>query len=333
MSFFKTFIREKLKTTSARNNMKILLTGISGFLGSRLSELLADSTFNVIGSSREGNAERNVWASGDIDGQTDWHDPLTDCDIVIHTAGRAHILKDDKVNAAEEFMKVNFDATIKLAEDAYAAGVKQFIFISSIGVNGDSTTDKALSEQTEPNPTSLYAVSKYKAEKQLLQQFENTTMGVTIIRPALICGPKAPGNIERLLKLVASGLPLPFRYINNARSMVSLDNVCHFVIQCINNPMARNEVFVLADEKELSIEEIVSLMAEGMEKKKRLIYIPPFILKMILTLSGKRKIYEQLFGSLKIDATKSRSIMPREQAVDISETILITARDFYKDKK
>ncbi|WP_115825269.1 NAD-dependent epimerase/dehydratase family protein [Xenorhabdus cabanillasii] len=313
--------------------MKILITGISGFLGSRLSELLMNKSFDVSGSSRTGDATRNIYATGDIDGHTAWHDIVSGCDVVIHVAGRAHILNDKETDIAAVFKKVNCDATIKLAEDAFAAGVKQFIFISSIGVSGDNSKQQAISENSTPHPVSHYAISKYEAEKQLLEKYKNTKMAITIIRPALICGPNAPGNIERLLKLVASDLLLPFKKVNNVRSMASLDNLCDFIAHCIGNPLAKDETFVFSDEIELSIEEIASTMGAGMGKKVRLIYFPPFILKSLLSLLGKKKIYEQLFESLTVDASKSRTLMKWQPVVTIWDSLFAAGQAFHEDKK
>lgn len=313
--------------------MKILITGITGFLGSRLSELLRKREFEVSGSSRVGDTTRNIYASGDIDGHTHWQEIVSGCDVVIHAAGRAHILRDTETDITEAFMRVNCEATIKLAKDACAAGVKQFIFISSIGVNGENRQQQVISEMSTPNPLSPYALSKYEAEKQLLEIFKDTEMGITIIRPALICGPGAPGNIERLLKLVASGLPLPFKHVNNVRGMASLDNVCDFIIHCINHPLAKGEIFVFSDEDELSIEEIANTMSAGMNKKTRLIAVPPFLLKMLLTMFGKRKIYEQLFSSLSIDASKSRNFMKWQPVITIRDSLFAAGQAFHKDKK
>lgn len=313
--------------------MKILITGISGFLGSRLSELLKNRSFDVSGTSRNGDVARNIYATGNIDGQTDWGKIVSGCDVVIHAAGRAHILHETMADVVAEFNKVNCDATLKLAADAEAAGVKQFIFISSIGVNGENSQQKAISEKSTPNPVSPYAISKYEAEKKLLATYADSPMAITVIRPALICGPGAPGNIERLLKLVASGLPLPFKNVSNVRSMASLDNICDFIIHCINSPLARNQTFVFSDEIELSIEEIASAMAAGMGKKARLIAFPPSILKLLLTLCGKKKIYEQLFGTLTIDATKSRDYMKWQPVITIQDSLFAAGQAYCEGKK
>ncbi|WP_231564417.1 NAD-dependent epimerase/dehydratase family protein [Enterobacter sp. Bisph1] len=313
--------------------MKILVTGITGFLGSRLSEMLLDKSFDVIGSSRAGNASRNIFATGDIDGDTDWQEIVFGCDAVIHAAGRAHILNDNEKDIAAAFNKINCEATIKLAEDAFAAGVKHFIFISSIGVNGESMHQNAISEKSVPNPTSPYAISKFNAERRLLEKYRNTQMAVTIIRPALICGPGAPGNINRLLKLVGSGLPLPFKKVNNLRSMASLDNVCDFIIHCVNQPEAKDEVFVFSDEEELSIEDITKLMSAGMGKKARLFFFPSFLLKLLLTSIGRKKMYEQLFSSFSIDSTKSRALMKWKPVVTIQDTLFATGKAFHEGNR
>lgn len=307
--------------------MKILITGINGFVGKRLSVMLNERAFSVRGTSRIGDTINNIYATGDISGDTDWREIVSGCDAVIHTAGRAHILHDKEKDIAGVFRRINYEATKKLAEDAYAAGVKQFIFISSIGVIGENT-QHAISEKSVPHPVSDYAISKYEAEQYLLNKYKDSQMAVTIIRPALICGPGAPGNIERLLKLVASGLPLPFKNVRNARSMASLDNVCDFIIHCIDNSLARNEVFVISDEAELTIEDIVKMMAAGMRKKVRLIYIPTFIIKGLLILAGKKRIYEQLYSSFKIDATKAKSHLKWQPITTIQKSLFAAGKAY-----
>ncbi|QMV51959.1 NAD-dependent epimerase/dehydratase family protein [Ewingella americana] len=315
--------------------MKILITGATGFVGSGLIKTLEERKYHVVGTSRQTRAgvPSNLINVGDISETTDWSSVLQDCNTVVHTAGRAHILDDRAEDKLAEFRRVNCAATLKLAHDAENAGVKHFIFISSIGVNGNKTEGVPFNELSIPQPTSDYAISKLEAEQALQAQFANSPMSITIIRPALICGENAPGNIRRLLKIVASGLPLPFKGIKNKRGMVSLDNVISFIVACIENESSRNELFVLADNDAPSTEEIVGSFSSGMNKPPRVIWFPSSVLGLLLKIAGKKNLYEQLFGSLEIDASKSVRVLNWQAPVTIFETMEKTAKYYSKENK
>lgn len=314
--------------------MKILVTGGTGFLGSSLVRELKSLGHNVVITTRQfEKPAEGIYNVGDISAQTDWQHILNGCDVVIHTAGRAHILNDTVEDKLAEFRRVNCEATVKLAHDAAQCKVKHFIFISSIGVNGNATNGTPFTEQSEPNPVSEYAISKYEAEKKLVADFSQSEMAITIVRPALICGVNAPGNIQRLLKLVSKNLPLPFKNIKNKRAMVSLDNVVSFIVQCINNVEAKGQLYLLADKEKPSTEEIVSSFSAGMGKPPKLIAFPPSVLKLLLSALGKRSIYEQLFGDLEVDASKSRHQLGWTPTVTLYETMQETAQHYNKGNR
>ncbi len=314
--------------------MKILVTGATGFVGSKLMTELKAKNYDVVGTSRRSlQTSPELINVGDISEQTDWSMVLKGCDVVVHTAGRAHMMKDQAEDKLAEFRRVNRDATLKLAHDAKAAGVTHFIFISSIGVNGNATSGEPFSEASTPETTSDYAISKLEAELALKEQFANTSMAITVIRPALICGENAPGNIRRLLKLVESGVPLPFKGVKNKRGMVSLENVVSFIMACIENPLAKNELFVLADKEKPTTEEIIHAFAQGMNKPARLVWFPSSIISIGLKAIGKGNLYEQLFGSLDIDATKASRLLNWQAPVTLDETMKKTAAFYAKGNK
>jgi nucleoside-diphosphate-sugar epimerase len=314
--------------------VKILVTGATGFVGSKLMTELKAKQYEVSGTSRRSvETAPDLINIGDLSELTDWSVPLLTCDVVVHVAGRAHIMNDLAEDKLAEFRRINRDATLKLATDAHLAGVKHFIFISSIGVNGNSTFGKPFTEASIPEPTSDYAISKLEAELALKEQFAGTSMAITIIRPALICGENAPGNIHRLLKLVASGIPLPFKGINNKRAMVSLENVVSFIIACIEDTHSYNETFLLADKEIPTTGDIIRAFSVGMKKPVRLIWIPKFILEAGLKAIGKKNIYDQLFGSLEIDASRATMLINWQQPVTLFETMEKTAAYYSKEIK
>lgn len=314
--------------------MKVLVTGGTGFLGTALVRTLKSSGHQVISTTRrQENIELGVYNLGDISAETNWVNLLQGCDTVVHTAGRAHILNDNAQDALAEFRRVNHDATMKLAKDAASCGVKHFIFISSIGVNGNSTAGTPFTESSEPRPTSDYAISKLEAEQSLLKNFANSEMAITIVRPALICGENAPGNIQRLLKLVSKNLPLPFKNVKNKRALVSLDNVVSFINECIINEKSKNQLYLLADPERPSTEEMITAFAAGMGIKAKIIYFPKGILKLLLSAVGKAGIYDQLFGDLEVDARKSREHLNWNPSITLQETMKKTAKYYIEGNK
>ena len=314
--------------------MKVLVTAGTGFLGSALVKALRSAGHQVIFTSRrDENIDNGMYNLGEISAQTNWTTLLQGCDTVIHTAGRAHILNDKAEDTLTEFRRVNHDATMKLAHDAISCNVKHFIFVSSIGVNGNSTSGIPFSETTPARPTSDYAISKLEAEESLLKAFTGSNMGITIVRPALICGPNAPGNIQRLLKLVSRNLPLPFKSVKNKRALASLDNVVSFICECVTNVKSKNELYLLADEGHPSTEEIITAFSTGMGMKARLVYFPKTILKIILSILGKKSIYDQLFGDLEVDSRKSREHLQWTPPVSLQETMVKTAKYFIEGNK
>lgn len=314
--------------------MKVMVTGGTGFLGTALVQALKSSVHEVILTTRkQENPEQGIYNLGDISANTNWLNLLQGCDTVIHTAGRAHILNDDAQDALAEFRRVNHDATMKLASDAATSGVKHFIFVSSIGVNGNATSGIPFTEASEPQPTSDYAISKREAEQSLLNQFAESDMAITIVRPALICGENAPGNIQRLLKLVSKNLPLPFKNVRNKRALVSLDNVVSFINECVVNEKSKNQLYLLADVERPSTADMINAFASGMGIKAKLVSFPTGIFRLLLSSVGKRGIYDQLFGDLEVDASKSREHLNWTPPITLYETMKKTAKYYIEGNK
>ncbi|MCK6186787.1 NAD-dependent epimerase/dehydratase family protein [Pseudomonas sp. EYE_354] len=292
---------------------KILLTGATGFVGSALlNQLLKQKKYSTIIATRSSKSdiERScqVFNVGNFSSSTSWNEVMNDVECVIHTAGRAHVLKHED-NALELFRETNTEATLNLAKQAAALGVKRFIFISSIGVNGAHTYKEPFSDTSKLNPQTDYAISKREAETGLLQIADNSQMEVVIIRPPLVYAAHAPGNFRRLLKLVRSGLPLPLGKVHNARSMIALENLVDFICLCIEHKNASNQIFLISDGQNFSTRQIAELLAEGMGRKALLLPIPLFFLKALAILLGKQRTYTQLCESLEIDSSKCKSLL------------------------
>lgn len=294
--------------------MRVLVTGATGFVGRGLIHACADSDdIDVLAAIRtaHGGAEPNVdvVVVGDISGEVNWARALEGVDVVVHLAGRAHVMGEVSAYALAKFRAVNVVGTSALAKQALEARVKRFILISSIGVNGSRTINTPFVESSIPAPNADYAISKLEAEQAIRQIAEGSTMEWVIVRPPLVYGVQAPGNFGRLLKLVSSGLPLPFASVDNSRSMISLENLVHFLLQCITNPSAANQLFLVSDGTFLSTPEIITHLAVGMGVKALLLPCPPALMRWGASLIGREGMYTQLCESLTIDSSKARSLL------------------------
>lgn len=312
---------------------KILLTGATGFIGRALLDRLREEPlFDVHAVVRRSPislpGEVKVHEIGDFDDGTNFREALADVGVVIHMAARAHVLRDKSSNPLAEFRRVNVEATLNFARQAVEAGVKRFIFLSSIGVNGAATLDEPFTELSLPTPAADYAVSKYEAEQALRQALQGTSTELVIIRPPLVYGSDAPGNFGRLLRLVASGLPLPLGGIPNRRSLVARENLVDFIVTCIQHPRAAGEVFLVSDGEDLSTTELVGLLAKGMGKRLLLLSVPVGLLRCAATLLGQQGAYQQLYGSLRIDSSKARTLLDWTPPVSVDEALRKTAADF-----
>jgi len=292
--------------------MKVLVTGAHGFIGTEVCRVLAGQGMSVralvrteVGNDQDG-IEYRIATLGQ-----DRLDPeiFVDVDCVVHLAGRAHVLNDQLDDPLAAFRMHNRDATVALAEQALACGVRRFVFMSSIGVNGAETFGMPFTESTQPQPHADYALSKYEAELLLQERLTGSGMELVIIRPPMVYGLNAPGNFGRLLKLVSSRIPLPFGAVKNQRSLISRHNLALFTALCVSHPSAAGEVFLICDGTQVSTGEIVQALAAGMRGNSILVPVPPFLMRACATVLRKKAIYTQLCGSLVIDASKARRLL------------------------
>ena len=301
----------------------VLLTGASGFVGGALAQRLS-----VCGQNSLVLACRcklinpspgiNSIVVGDIGQETDWTAALDGVEVVIHSAARAHVIKDPAFDPLAEFRKVNTVGTLTLARQAAEAGVRRFVFISSIGVNGNQS-NQPFNENDSPRPAEPYAISKYEAEQGLYKISEESDMELVIIRPPLVYGPNAPGNFGNLLRWVDKGIPLPLGAINNKRSLVALDNLIDFILTCIDHPAAANQIFLIADGEDLSTTDLLRRVGQALGKPARLIPVPIGLLKFGATLLGKQAMAQRLCGSLQVDISKARDMLGWTPPVSVDE--------------
>jgi len=301
--------------------MNILLTGANGFLGSRLAKALqSKQDMSLVAAVRrrvEVPASHIVEVQGLYD-DTDWSTALTNQHVVVHAAARAHVTKDEAADPLAEYRRVNVDGTLNLARQAAAAGVKRFIFLSSIGVNGNSNANPFTEEDT-PNPAEPYAQSKWEAEKGLWEVQLETGMELVIIRPPLVYGPNAPGNFGSLMRWVEKGVPLPLGAIHNKRSLVAVDNLVDLIMTCIDHPAASNQVFLAGDGQCLSTTELLRGVSRAMNKPSRLVPVPSSLLEQAAALLGKKALAQRLLGSLQVDISKAHDLLGWEPPISVDE--------------
>ncbi len=308
--------------------MKILVTGATGFIGTAvIQKLLQDNINEIIAAVRkkptdlEKNANIKYTRISNLDTDSDWLQALSEVDVVIHAAARVHITRQEE-NELEAFRKINVDGTLNLAKQAANAGVKRFIFISSIAVNGVTTKNgnKFTADDT-PNPSTPYGISKYEAEQGLKEIAAKTNMELVIIRPPLVYGKNAKGNFNSLLKLVKLGIPLPFGSLNNKRSLVGIDNLVDFIIVCTTHRAARNQIFLVADSENLSTAQLIKEIYKALGKHNILLPFPEVLLKFMLKLIGKKETVERIFGALQIDISKNKQLLGWTAPISIYEGI------------
>ncbi|MES1195405.1 MAG: NAD-dependent epimerase/dehydratase family protein, partial [Steroidobacter sp.] len=265
---------------------------------------------------------------GELSAFTNWEPSLRGIDLVVHTAGRAHILCEYTSNPLLEFRRINCHATLKLARDCVRAGVRRFIFISSIGVNGAETVGTPFRADDKATPHSLYAISKYEAEIGLMEIARETGLEVVVIRPPLIVGPNAPGNFRQLVKLLRRGIPLPLAAVRNQRSFVALDNLIDLIMKCLVHPSAANQTFLVSDGEDLSTPQLVQKLGLALGSPVKLFHVPVPLLSAGAALFGKREMLRQLCGSLCIDITKTRELLDWSPPITIDEGLIRAAKGF-----
>lgn len=281
--------------------MKILVTGATGFVGRYLINDLS-KTDEVIACVRK-KSSLLPSAVQQIVGNNFFDIAIPkDTDVIVHLAGIAH----NKNNSVDEFKKINVDGTLELARKALQTNVKRFIFMSSIGVNGNSTHGRAFTEQDTPNPINDYTISKYQAEVALKELFKDTKTDLVIIRPPLIYAHDAPGNFSKLLMLIKLGQFLPFGCTHNQRSFISIENLVSFITACIYHDTKINEIFLIADDEVISTKQLIQCVSSGMGKSMILLPVPTKLLSTLADVTGKVGIFEQLYGNLQIDNRKAK---------------------------
>lgn len=314
--------------------MRILVTGATGFIGTRLCQVLIEQGHTVIGLSRRGSgtvAGVDYRAKDFIDTPS-----LRDCvdgmDCIVHLAGRAHVM-DPRNDAPELYREVNHEATVRLARLALEAGVKRFVFVSTIRVNGNASDQQRFTEASAPQPVVAYDRSKLDAENGLRALLDGTPTEWVIIRPPLVYGAEALGNFRTLLKVVEKGLPSPLAQVSNARSLISVDNLANLIALAIQHPDAAGQLFLASDGSDVSTHQILVALAQGMQMRLWSIPVPPSLLAFLFRLIGKEDTYTKLCGSLTVDASKAREVLGYRPHNDTLASLAQVGREYRANRQ
>lgn len=302
--------------------MKVLVTGASGFVGQHLVKELQLQNIRVmsVGRNKSTSQADDFYVVKDFSDASAWQAPLAGCDVVIHLAARVHVMKEKSPNPLDEFRQVNVNGTLTLAKQAEKAGIKRFIYVSSVKVNGEFTRDNiGFGETDTPSPEDAYGVSKLEAEDGLISLANETNMEVVIIRPPLVYGSGVKANFFSLIKLVKRGVPLPLGAINNKRSFLYVENLVSLIFCCIRHPAAANQIFLVSDGCDLATPELIQRIASALDVKTRLIPIPQSIIELIAKLMGKKNLAQRLCGNLQVDISKARQLLNWQPPFTVDE--------------
>lgn len=296
--------------------MKVLITGVDGFVGRALAAHMSTQGHQVITAVRKPRQEfaslaaQNKWmlvSVGDIGPETDWRAPLDGVEAVVHLAARVHVMQDRAVDPLAEFRLVNVQGTERLAQMAAAAGVRSFVFLSSIKINGEGTPlGQPFTETDPPNPQDAYALSKWEAEQAVMKVSRETGLEIVILRPPLVYGPEVKANFLRLMQWVAWGVPLPLGATRNQRSLLYLGNLVSAIDACLTHPSAANQTFLVSDGEDVSTSDLIRGLAAAMGRKARLVSLPPALVSAVAKLLQKGREAERLLSSLQVDSSRIR---------------------------
>jgi nucleoside-diphosphate-sugar epimerase len=315
--------------------MRCLITGGNGFVGRTLTRNALAQGYNVRLPLRQPEIVRKAVGVetikiDNLSADRDWTDALSCIDKVVHLAARVHVMNDKSSDPLVEFRRLNVEGAANLARQAAAAGVRRFVYLSTIKVNGEFTQEgRPFSADDAPAPQDPYAVSKYEAELALRQIADETGMEVVIIRPPLVYGPGVKANFESMMRWLSRGIPLPLAAVTqNRRSLVALDNLVDLIMTCLSHPAAANQTFLVSDGEDLSTADLLERMGVALDQPVRLFYMPTSILKLGAQYVNKPGIYQRLCGSLQLDISKTRQLLTWTPPMSVNEGLLRAAEGF-----
>ncbi|MDH3514518.1 MAG: NAD-dependent epimerase/dehydratase family protein [Gammaproteobacteria bacterium] len=321
------------RRVGAPGRQTVLVTGPTGYIGRAMIAALLQEGYSVRAALRQninagsGDVDKQVrpHVVGDIGPTTDWKAALNNVQAVVHLAARVHVMDERAPDPLAEYRRVNTHGTLRLAAMAALSGVRRFVYVSTVKVNGEETAGAPFRESDPPRPCGPYAVSKWEAEQGLLRIAADTGMEIVIARPPLVYGPGVGGNFRAMLKWIQRGIPLPLASIRNQRSLVGLGNLVNLLLLCVFHPAAAGEIFLVADGEDLSTPELIQRMALALDRKPRLFPFPVPLLSASARLLGMNNACDRLCGSLTVDSGKARRLLAWNPPSSVNEELRNTA--------
>lgn len=315
--------------------IRVLVTGAAGFVGSALVRRLTDEGREVVATYRSAPAAPVSGAmqlvTGELTQQTDWTAALQGVDVIVHCAARAHVLNDTALDPLAVFRAANVDVSRRLALQAAEAGVRRFIYLSSVKANGEETaTGQPFNSQDEPHPVDPYGLSKLEAERALLGVAEKTGIELVIIRPVLVYGPGVKANFRTMMKWLSRGWPLPLGSVRNRRSLMALDNLVDLIICCLAHPAAAGEVFMASDGEDLSSTDLLRRLGMALNCRAILLPVPVSLLAVAARALGREAIAQRLCGSLQVDLRHTCETLDWCPPLSVDEGLRRAAAEFRK---
>jgi UDP-glucose 4-epimerase len=314
---------------------RVLVTGATGFVGSALLRslcLVSEHTPVALVRGKATAPTETEWLRTH-DLQTLQCTELQGLDVIVHCAARVHVMQEVVDDPLREFREANVVATLHLAREASKAGVRRFIFLSSIKVNGEeSSIGRPYTADDIPSPVDAYGISKLEAEIGLRALAEETGLEIVIVRPVLVYGPGVKANFRSMMGWLEHGVPLPLGRIRNRRSLVALDNLVDLILRCIEHPAALNETFLVSDGEDLSTPELLRHLGLALGKPVRLLPVPTYILQVGARLVGKGSVAQRLCGSLQVDIDRTRNLLGWAPPITVDEALRRTAQHFLQQK-
>lgn len=318
--------------------MRTLITGSAGFVGTGLIQhLLADPAQHVVAAfttspPRQLGRALAIQVS-ELGADTDWSIALDRVDTVVHLASRVHVMNDAAVDPLAEFRRVNVAGSLHLARQAAAAGVRRFVYVSSIKVNGEATsTGQAFRSDDPPQPTDPYGISKHEAELALSRIATSTAMELVVVRPPLVYGPGARANFRSLIHWLRRGVPLPFGAIDNRRSLVALDNLSDLLVTCTRHPAAAGQTFLASDGEDVSTTDLLLRLGRALGHPARLVPVPPALLSTLFGVIGRQDISRRLLSSLQVDISPARDLLGWRPPISLDEGLRRAAAAFLAEQ-
>lgn len=312
--------------------MKLLVTGSTGFVGARVVELAEARDWEVVPVVRKSSrTQLNCFLVSFIGAETDWSDAFEGVDCVVHCAARVHQMNESEQDALAAYRDINTLGTLNLAKQAAEAGVKRFVFVSSIKVNGEFTEPgSAFLPNLDYIPKDPYGFSKYEAEVELTKLSKETGLEVVIVRPPLVYGPGVKANFLSMMRMVEKGIPLPFGAIHNKRSLVYIDNLSSLILTCCEHPSAPGHTFLASDGQDVSTSQLIRAIAFSMDKSSRLLPIPMPWIRLGAFILRKQHVAQRVCGNLQVETCQTKEILGWAPPVTFEDGINKTVEAYLK---